>query len=406
MVWLFYEIIGLLKDNPIIVPIIAVIIMDFIFTRKIYKFCINRSFGLLLFVFGICFIALVRLFQHYLLPIIGKIYTLIDNQIYYVNIFDDGFRNASLSIGGSITLSIAVLGIILTLIRNTLTRQQNNTDEQRVITEQISRAIDQISSYKHDANGGKHEPNIEARLGGLYSLQRIMNDSLKDELAIAKIFYAYLRENVKRNKDAKLKVTNKDKDKKEIYQLPEDIKVAISIMGQFSKEILRDSQLNLSLVDFTEYYLVGMDFSYINLQNLNLAGADLTNANLAGADLTNANLAGADLVNADLSGADLSGANLFCADLTGADLSKAKNLTQAQIYDTIGSVDADTKTQLPYDIAPLKDWKNSEEDDEDDKTIADKTQKPATKLIKLRNLLHKLVNLLEKLIKLLDKPPS
>ncbi len=348
MVWLFCEIIGLLKDNPIIVPIIVIIIMDFIFTRKIYKFCIARSFGLLLFVFGICFIALVRLFQHYLLPIIREIYTLIYNQIYYVNIFDDGFRNASLSIGGSITLSIAVLGVILTLIRSTLNRQQNNTDVQRLITEQISRAVEQIGAYKYDANSTEYQPNIEARLGGLYSLQRIMQDSPRDLQAITRTFYAYVRENTKRARTDQPKI---DSDGNKTYQFPEDIKAAVNIIGQFSKEIFLDSQLNFSLANFTEYHLVGIDFSDTNLENVDLSGTNFTNANLSRANLSLAVLAGTILFRTNLSGANLSdtnlretildgvilnGANLSRVDLRGKTFHNAK-LSGANLF----------KTQLP-----------------------------------------------------------
>ncbi len=377
-------------------------------------------------VFILALIAFIVLFFWRLYPLTESLYGLIpedyglipEDKADNIKINSYGFRNISFLIAGSATFVFAVLGMFLSVIRNILTRHQNNISQQAQITESMGQAITQIGAF----NGDK--PNIVVRLGGLYSLQFITQDSPRHEKSIARIFYAYVHENIKRDKDSKLKVTNIGN--KDILQLPEDIKVAISIMGQFSKEILRDSQLNFSHTDFTEYYLAGIDFRCINLQNLNLSGKDLSGANLSGANLSgadlsdanlsgvklintnleNANLFNANLINANLSGADLSGVNLFCADLTNADLSKAKNLTEEQLYKTIGSVDADTETLLPYDLAPQEDWTNSEEDDEDDKTIANKTQKPATKLIKLRNLLHKLVNLLEKLIKLLDKPPS
>ncbi len=374
---LLYAILEFLKNNPIVVAIIGLIIVaDLIFTRKIWKFCTERSFGLLLCLFVICFIAFAEIFQDYLLPVIRKIYTLIGNQIYYVNIFDDGFRNVSLSIGGSITLSIAVLGIILTLIRNTLTRQQNNTDKERLVTEQISRAVEQTGAYKQEVNGANYQPNIEARLGGLYSLQRIMQKSPKDAQTIAKIFYAYVRENAKRprTKEQELKIN------KNIitYQLPEDIQAAFSIICQFSKKPLLDSQLNFSRADFREYSFTDMDFSNAILKHVNLEDADLSDADLSGADLSGANLintvmfyanlSGAILVDTDLehalltdidanypgrfvpnlSGANLSGASLRnqilpYVDLSGANLSRANlpninllnaNLKNANLFKT------------------------------------------------------------------------
>ncbi len=148
------------------------------------------------------FLGLLGLFGWFFLgrlyPLIDSLYELVGYQIENISIGSRAFRNASLSIGGSITLFIALLGVILTVVRNILARQQNNTDEERLVIEQISRSVDQIGTYKQTADGKNVEPNIEVRMGGLYSLQRIMKNSQSDEDSIAKIFYAYVRENAKR----------------------------------------------------------------------------------------------------------------------------------------------------------------------------------------------------------------
>ncbi len=148
-----------------------------------------------LFVSLVC--VFVVLFFVQLYPLIKSLNELVGYQIENISIGSRAFRNASLSVAGSITLSIAALGVILTVIRNLLTREQNRTDEERLVTEQISRSVDQIGAYKQSADGKILEPNMEVRLGGLYSLQRIMKNSQSDEDSIAKIFYAYVRENAK-----------------------------------------------------------------------------------------------------------------------------------------------------------------------------------------------------------------
>ena len=89
----------------------------------------NALFGILIFGFGV-------LFYGWLYPFIEELYIDIESQISSVTINSPAFRNVSLSVAGSITLSIAVLGVILTVIRNLLTRQQNRTDEQRLVAEQ------------------------------------------------------------------------------------------------------------------------------------------------------------------------------------------------------------------------------------------------------------------------------
>ncbi len=151
----------------------------------------NALFVIFLIAFGV-------LFPWFYSSFIYSLYMDIRDQIDGIMIGSKAFRNVSLSIGGSITLAIALLGVFLTVIRNILTRQQNRTDEERLVTEQISRSIDQIGAYKQSADGKNIEPNVEVRMGGLYSLERIMRDSLKDEEAIAKIFNAYVRENAKK----------------------------------------------------------------------------------------------------------------------------------------------------------------------------------------------------------------
>ncbi len=319
---------GFLKDNPIIVPIIVVIILDFIFTRKIYKFCIDRSFGLLLFVFGICFIVFAWFFFGYLFIPASVLYQIIYDQVEDISLRSRSFRNAALSIGGTITLSIAVLGVVLTVMRNLLARQQNNTDEQKLVTEQISRAINQIGAYKQTSDGQKYEPNVEVRLGGLYSLQRIMRDSPKDEESIARIFYAYVRENTKRDRVEQPKPNSLDMDK--IDQLPEDIEAAINIISQFNKSRLFDGKLNLSHTDFTKYSLKGLDFSNIILESADFRGSDLSDSDFINSDLSNAKLGDVKLYRANLSGANLSNVNfmklsttgLFNADLSNANLSR------------------------------------------------------------------------------------
>ncbi len=326
----------------------------------------NLSIVLISNVFIILFIAFVLFFLLYILPLAGSLYELMSYQIDNIRIGDDAFRNASLSIAGSITLFIALLGVVLTVIRSILTRQQNDTAQQKIVGEQISRAIDQIGTYKQDVNGAQNEINIEVRLGGLYSLQRIMEDSLRDMLPIARIIYAYVRENVKRDRVKK--------EGQKHVALPEDIEAALKITSQFNKEwkkrfgdFPKDKQLNLSRADFTKYSLTGMDFSntileytnftdadlyYANLSNAylyfsnlsnvklyyaNLSGADLSGVNLVKAYLVSANLSGADLSGANLSGANLADVNLYDARLSGAKLSETvlsgANLSRAYLYD-------------------------------------------------------------------------
>ena len=88
-----------------------------------------------------------------------------------------------------------------------------------------------------------------------------------------------------------------------------------------------------------------------------LSAADLEAADMSGADLVHArfeqaNLSGANLSNALLDHADFAGANLTKVNLCGASLYHAKNLTQSQLEESIGS----DSTILPPHLRESVSW--------------------------------------------------
>jgi uncharacterized protein YjbI with pentapeptide repeats len=94
-----------------------------------------------------------------------------------------------------------------------------------------------------------------------------------------------------------------------------------------------------------------------SLRFATLSGANLDSADLSGADLTDARLDRANLTNADLSEAvldhtDFANASLAGADLRGANLSKARNLTEAQLAETLGN----EATILPAPLNAPESW--------------------------------------------------
>jgi uncharacterized protein YjbI with pentapeptide repeats len=94
-----------------------------------------------------------------------------------------------------------------------------------------------------------------------------------------------------------------------------------------------------------------------SLRFATLSGANLESADLSGADLTDARLDGANLANADLSGAvldhaDFTRVKLAGTNLCGVNLSKARNLTEAQLADGVG----DASTLLPPHLRAPESW--------------------------------------------------
>jgi uncharacterized protein YjbI with pentapeptide repeats len=182
------------------------------------------------------------------------------------------------------------------------------TSREGQITERFTRAVDQLGAV--DQSGS---PAIEIRLGGIYALERIANESEKDYWPIMEILTAYVRKNsVIKDKN----INSEGIEKKSAVTL--DVQATLTVIGRCKK-----------------YYYNGKSDS-LNLRTTYLQKANLEEANLEGAYFEGANLGGADLVGAKLFmahlvGADLGGANLRWADFEGAFLVGA-NLKDAQLY--------------------------------------------------------------------------
>lgn len=134
-------------------------------------------------------------------------------------------------------------------------------------------------------------PNIEVRIGGILSLERIAQDSTaydkgRDHVRVMEILCSYVRENAKREKlgDGMSEFVG------EYYKLPEprvDIQIALTAIG-------RRQERQIALEAEQRYRL--------DLRNCDLRRADLTKAALAGALFTDSNLDGAIFDHADLTG--------------------------------------------------------------------------------------------------------
>jgi len=182
--------------------------------------------------------------------------------------------------------TVAALGAIVALAE---TRRANREADQR---ERYTKAIDQLGTTGDD--------KVDVRLGGIYTLQRIAQDSDRDLHTVVEVLCAFVRGHGLGPED--------DSYDKDLYghRPPADVQAALTAIGRV--------------------HLPGN--SYIDLEGAHLERANLIRANLSGAFLTEAKLTGATMVEVDLSGAILSGASLdyatpHDANLAGADLGVA-----------------------------------------------------------------------------------
>jgi DUF2934 family protein/pentapeptide repeat protein len=260
----------------------------------------------------------------------------------------------------TLAAGLAVAGV-------TLMRQfaQTDADRQRRITESFSNAIEQLGSDK-----------LEVRLGGIYALERISNESPRDYLMVMENLTALVRERT-RHEAERLAKPHHQRIAEEAYRLwenaggPEgrskefwskaerqearepatDIAAVLTVITRRSEAHRALEAQNKWVLDFQQAVLryarlEGAHLERANLRETNLEGVGLEGAHLKGANLGRAHLEGANLIGADLEGARLSFTRLAGANLWGAHLDGV-NLT---------STFADARTRLPDGFPRPKSW--------------------------------------------------
>ncbi|MEM9853522.1 MAG: pentapeptide repeat-containing protein [Pseudomonadota bacterium] len=300
---------------------------------------------------------------------------------------EDDFRWLSL-------LFLGVLGAPFVIWRSMVAQQQANIAqsqwdiaEQGMITDRINQAVAALGAEKtkvttapgKDGRMQKDErtvPNTEVRIGGLYALARIAEDSARDHVKIMKIICAFIRNNagplstVKEMDPPPDELVGEDADhagRKEAgeeyreelakwragLKQPDEIRIALEVLSdrtakQRRLEMRRDYSGPADIADFQKHGAPGLARALrkqpaeVRLAIREALGAwkaqlraqpdyrpDLRGADLRGADLSELDLQHARLENAEMQGADLWGANmqgavLLGAEMQGADLTGAK----------------------------------------------------------------------------------
>ena len=249
--------------------------------------------------------------------------------------------------------------------------------QDKQITERFTKAVEQLASQE-----------IAIRLGGIYALERIANNSKDDHWTIMEVLTAFVREK------SPLK---EEEEREQLPKIPTDIQAALTVIGRRDLE----QDIENEILNLRNTNLRGATFRYAKLQRIDFSGADLERANFQGAnlewvvcnkaqptifgrrtdqiegktyhgvDFREANLRNAFLMDANLRGANFQGANLEGANLNIADLEKvqfyganlrgtylggAKKLTQQQIESASG----DSTTVLPNNLTKPEKWRQSE----------------------------------------------
>lgn len=325
----------LLKDFLILIILITCV---FLLGWKIvdYRFVTNLVGGFIIFAF-----------------VLWKILSLYLNANEYSERKD--FVDLHAKILGSAALVISLLFTWQGIKNNQKTSEENQrltlqsleNAERQQLEERYNNALEKLGSEKK-----------EPRLGAIYSLGKIANDSieLSKKNPKSKDFYweimqtlaSYIRGN------APISSVNSRPTK----EMPTDIQAAMNVLAWRSRSFKNgadeeDQRLELYETDLRGLILKDKEVSQNNPQpkGANFEGARIYGANFEKSDLRGINFKGAILTNvsfkdANLATADLTGADLSEADLDGVDLGQAKTDAD-QIMSAINWEKAKT---LPQDI--------------------------------------------------------
>ena len=204
-----------------------------------------------------------------------------------------------------------------------IANEQVRLSERGLFTDRLSRAVDNVSSR-----------DLAIRLGGIDALCRMATEAQdEDYTTVMDLLCALVRMPPHRDRDSVRAALNDN--------LPALNAVGRGA-GKAAAPVARATEFRADIQEILKKLFSRISSPLVrnnyraNLSEAELSGADLSYASLIGANLNEADLSGADLSGANLShagliGANLSEANLIGANLSEVDLSKAKNLTQAQI---------------------------------------------------------------------------
>jgi hypothetical protein len=269
---------------------------------------------------------------------------------------------------GTIVVGVVVAWAALRQARTASNRhhEQTRADQQRRLTESFSKAVEQLTHEK-----------IEARLGGIYTLERLAIEAIAQVRSTPwwrRLLLRLLRRNDTPPADpvsdlywTVMETLTAFVRERARWKEPEPSEPGMDIAAVFEvlrrrpdagrvRETQRQWRLDLRKTDLRgvdlrgahleRATLVEAHLEYIDLRGAHLQGADLIETRLERAVLRGAHLERAILYRTHLQGADLSGAYLEGTDL------RIAYLEGADLFEAIG----DAKTRLPDGVTRPARW--------------------------------------------------
>lgn len=217
---------------------------------------------------------------------------------------------------------VAMFGAPFIFWRSIVAQRQVDVAEQGQITDRISKAVEGLGAVRNERRPGEPTtsdplrtmstesleyivPNLEVRIGAIFALERISQDSLRDHVQVMEILSAYIRNNGQRDLDQKYEAERK-KDAPHLPEkylaLREDLRTALLVIGRRSPASIKHER---SLDPPYSIDLQGANFSEVRIDNLNLQFAKLEHTIWSQASLRWADFSGAQITRSDFNHAEL-----------------------------------------------------------------------------------------------------
>jgi hypothetical protein len=217
-----------------------------------------------------------------------------------------GLPQGAASNFGLTGIIVAMIGAPFVVWRAVVAQKQVNVAEQGQITDRISKAVEGLGTEKTVKNAGEEttKPNLEVRIGAIYALERIAQDSLRDHIQVMEILCAYIRENAPCDEIAPKVIP----EMRAITR--SDIQTAITVLGRRTSagkgiEAQRRFRLNLRNVDLSGASFENGDFTATDFRASKLEGSIFNFSTIKGCKMQSANLRYASFQDADLTGSRL-----------------------------------------------------------------------------------------------------
>lgn len=277
----------------------------------------------------------------------------------------------------------ATVGLPFLVWRSIVAQKQVDVAEQGQITDRINKAVEGLGSeksikrlYLKKQNGDPDyskpvmeevtAPNLEVRIGAVYALERIAQDSERDHLQVMEILCAYIRQNCQIAEP----IFTDDLQQRPVVR--SDIQTAITVIGRRNKNRKKIERENRYRLDFNRCDLSGVnfkqgDFDSAEFNLCRIEAALFDGCSLIGAQFLGSVLNHTSWLNANLMGARLDkvvinrpipqpggmvdsinmAKNLIAVNFSGADLSAIDYLGGPEITnETFGTLDTELHDEV------------------------------------------------------------